>query len=72
MSDARGRFPETLTFDDVLLSPGYSEALPTRVDLRAWLAGDLWLDIAVLSAATVIQAELESLKTARQGENVDR
>jgi len=55
-----------------LLSPGYSEALPTRVDLRAWLAGDLWLDIAVLSAATVIQAELESLKTARQGENVDR
>lgn len=28
-----------LTFDDVLLEPGYSEVLPANVDLRTRLAG---------------------------------
>ena len=37
MSD--DRFPEALTFDDVLLTPGYSDVLPAQVGLRARLAG---------------------------------
>ncbi|HET6446376.1 MAG TPA: IMP dehydrogenase [candidate division Zixibacteria bacterium] len=40
-----------LTFDDVLLVPGKSEVLPAQVNLRTRLAGDLFLNIPVLSAA---------------------
>jgi IMP dehydrogenase len=63
-----GRFPEALTFDDVLLSPGYSEVLPQEVKLRAHLAGGLWLNIPVLSAAmdTVTEAKL-AIALAREG-----
>jgi len=62
------RFPEVLTFDDVLLMPGYSEVLPSQVDLRARLAKDLWLNIPVLSAAmdTVTEARL-AIALAREG-----
>jgi IMP dehydrogenase len=47
-----------LTFDDVLLTPGYSTVLPADVDLRTRLAGNLFLNIPVLSAAmdTVTEA----------------
>jgi IMP dehydrogenase len=66
MSD--DRFQEALTFDDVLLAPGYSEVLPGEVSLRARLAGDLWLNIPVLSAAmdTVTEARL-AIALAREG-----
>ena len=66
MSEAH--FPEALTFDDVLLTPGYSEVLPSEVGLRVRLAGDLWLNIPVLSAAmdTVTQARL-AIALAREG-----
>lgn len=66
MSDPR--FPEALTFDDVLLTPGYSEVLPSEVNLRARLAGDLWLNIPALSAAmdTVTEARL-AIALAREG-----
>lgn len=49
-----------LTFDDVLLAPGYSETLPADVDLRSRLAGDLFLNIPILSAAmdTVTEAPM--------------
>jgi len=61
-------FPKALTFDDVLLIPGYSEVLPDQVDLRARLAGDLWLNIPVLSAAmdTVTEARM-AIALAREG-----
>ena len=61
-------FPEALTFDDVLLTPGYSEVLPAEVSLRARLAGNLWLNIPVLSAAmdTVTEARL-AIALAREG-----
>jgi IMP dehydrogenase len=61
-------FPEALTFDDVLLTPGYSEVLPSQVSLRARLAGDLWLNIPVLSAAmdTVTESRL-AIALAREG-----
>ena len=57
-----------LTFDDVLLVPGYSEVLPAEVNLRTRLAADLHLNIPVLSAAmdTVTEASM-AIALARQG-----
>ena len=62
------RFPEALTFDDVLLSPGYSSVVPAETYLRARLAGDIWLNIPILSAAmdTVTEAKL-AIALAREG-----
>lgn len=57
-----------LTFDDVLLVPGYSEVLPAQVELRTRLAGNLYLNIPVLSAAmdTVTESRM-AIALARQG-----
>lgn len=77
-----------LTFDDVLLAPGYSEVLPAEVNLRTRLAADIYLNIPVLSAAmdTVTEADMaiglarlggmgvlhRNLSTAAQAEEVDK
>jgi IMP dehydrogenase len=42
---------EALTFDDVLLLPGYSEILPKDVSLRTQLTQNIALNIPLLSAA---------------------
>ena len=42
---------ESLSYDDVLLVPAYSETLPGEVSVRTRLAGDLILNIPLLSAA---------------------
>ncbi|MFN2160944.1 MAG: IMP dehydrogenase [Candidatus Promineifilaceae bacterium] len=57
-----------LTFDDVLLAPGYSEVLPAEVSLKTRLARDIYLNIPVLSAAmdTVTEAPM-AIAIARQG-----
>ena len=57
-----------LTFDDVLLAPGMSDVLPAEVDLRTRLAGDLFLNIPVLSAAmdTVTEAAM-AITLSRMG-----
>ncbi|WP_442578060.1 IMP dehydrogenase [Mesorhizobium sp. ASY16-5R] len=49
-----------LTFDDVLLQPGHSEVLPGETDVRTRIAGDIDLNIPILSAAmdTVTEARL--------------
>ncbi|HXF62468.1 MAG TPA: IMP dehydrogenase, partial [Caldilineaceae bacterium] len=59
---------EGLTFDDVLLVPGYTETLPAEVDLSVRLHERLHLNIPVLSAAmdTVTESEL-AIALARQG-----
>ena len=59
---------EALTFDDVLLVPGYAEVLPSQVDLRTWLHDRLALNIPVLSAAmdTITESRL-AIALARQG-----
>jgi IMP dehydrogenase len=59
---------QALTFDDVLLAPGYSEVLPAEVSLRTRLAGNLYLNIPILSAAmdTVSEAPM-AIALARQG-----
>ncbi|MDN2568426.1 IMP dehydrogenase [Aquibium sp. A9E412] len=49
-----------LTFDDVLLQPGHSEVMPGQTDVRTRIAGDVDLNIPILSAAmdTVTEARL--------------
>lgn len=42
---------ETLSYDDVLLLPGYSEILPKDAKLETRLAGDIRLNVPVVSAA---------------------
>jgi IMP dehydrogenase len=60
--------PEALTFDDVLLTPGYSEVLPGEVDVRARLTKSLMLNIPIISSAmdTVTEARL-AIALAREG-----
>lgn len=64
--DLFGHF-EALTFDDVLVVPGWSEVLPTEVDTSTVIAG-LTLRTPLLSAAmdTVTEAPL-AIALAREG-----
>jgi IMP dehydrogenase len=59
---------ESLTFDDVLIVPGYTEVLPDATDVRAALTPKLRLSIPLLSAAmdTVTEARL-AIALAREG-----
>ncbi|HHW10788.1 MAG TPA: IMP dehydrogenase [Firmicutes bacterium] len=59
---------EGLTFDDVLLVPGYSEVLPSEVDIRTNLTKRIQLQIPLMSAAmdTVTEARL-AIALAREG-----
>ena len=54
------RMRDALTFDDVLLEPGYSEILPAATSVRTRLAGDIELQIPLISAAmdTVTEAPM--------------
>nr|MBI1229510.1 IMP dehydrogenase [Cytophagales bacterium] len=51
---------EALTYDDVLLVPGYSEVLPRETDTSSYLTKNIKLQIPLVSAAmdTVTEAEL--------------
>lgn len=51
---------EALTYDDVLLAPGYSEILPRETDTKSKLSRNIHLNIPLVSAAmdTVTEAEL--------------
>lgn len=59
---------DSLTFDDVLIVPGYSEVLPSDVDVSAQLTQTIRLKIPILSAAmdTVTDARL-AIALAREG-----
>jgi len=59
---------EALTFDDVLLQPGYSDVLPPEVDLTTRLTPEITLNIPLLSAAmdTVTEARL-AIALAQEG-----
>jgi IMP dehydrogenase len=51
---------EGLSFDDILIVPSYSEVLPDETDLKTRLAGNIELNVPILSAAmdTVTEEEL--------------
>jgi IMP dehydrogenase len=62
------KLPEALTFDDVMLVPGYSDVLPKDVDLRTRVTRGLELNIPLLSAAmdSVTEAQM-AITVARHG-----
>jgi IMP dehydrogenase len=57
-----------ITFDDVLLEPGYSDLLPREVDVRTNLTSKIALNIPILSSPmdTVTEAEL-AIALAQEG-----
>lgn len=59
---------EALTFDDLLIVPGYSEILPNQTDVSTWLTPGIQLKIPIVSAAmdTVTEARL-AIALAREG-----
>jgi IMP dehydrogenase len=61
-------YGEGLTFDDLLLMPGYSQILPRDVDISTRLTREIKLNVPLLSAAmdTVTEATL-AIALAREG-----
>ena len=59
---------EGITFDDVLLVPGYSEVVPNQIDLTTHLTRSIVLNIPVMSAGmdTVTEHRM-AIAMARQG-----
>lgn len=59
---------ESLTYDDILLVPAYSEVLPNEVDVSSYLTAGIRLNIPILSAAmdTVTESEL-AIAIAQEG-----
>jgi IMP dehydrogenase len=59
---------EALTFDDLLIVPGYTEVLPDQTDINTRLTRDITLQIPIVSAAmdTVTEARL-AIALAREG-----
>lgn len=59
---------EGITFDDVLLVPGYSEILPREVDISTQLTRNIKINVPIVSAAmdTVTDSRL-AIAIARQG-----
>jgi IMP dehydrogenase len=53
-------FIEALSYDDVLLSPGYSDILPKDCDVKTVLCADIELNVPIISAAmdTVTEEKL--------------
>lgn len=68
MEEYRHSIPEYLTFDDVLLVPGYSEVLPKDVDVSTQLTRGIRLNIPLVSAAmdTVTEART-AIALAQEG-----
>jgi IMP dehydrogenase len=62
------RPPLGLTFDDLLLQPGYSQILPGQTDTATWLTRAIKLNIPLVSAAMDTVTESETAITiARNG-----
>ena len=66
--DNRRIVGEGLTFDDVLLLPGYSEVHPTQTDVSTRLTRKIRLNVPLISAAmdTVTESRL-AIAMAREG-----
>lgn len=61
-------FREALTFDDVLLVPGYSDVIPRDIQTHTQLTKEITLQVPFMSAAmdTVTEAEM-AIAVAREG-----
>jgi len=59
---------EAVTFDDVLLVPGYSEVVPSQIDLRSRLTRNIAINIPLISAPmdTVTESAL-AIALAQEG-----
>lgn len=59
---------QSLTFDDVILTPSYSEILPSEADVHTQLTKEISLNLPLVSAAmdTVTESEM-AISIARQG-----
>lgn len=59
---------KALTFDDILLAPGYSEVTPNMVDVSTYVARDIKLNIPLISAAmdSVTESDM-AISMARNG-----
>ncbi|MCL2808890.1 MAG: IMP dehydrogenase [Treponema sp.] len=62
------KFNEGLSYDDVLLLPGYSDILPRECDVKTVLCGEIKLNVPIISAAmdTVTEEKL-AIKIALEG-----
>jgi IMP dehydrogenase len=62
------KLEQALTFDDVMLVPGYSEVLPREADVSTLLTPDIRLNIPIIAAAmdTVTESRL-AIALASQG-----
>ncbi|HET7839224.1 MAG TPA: IMP dehydrogenase, partial [Rectinemataceae bacterium] len=61
-------FEETYSYDDVLLVPGYSEVLPRETDISTRLAGEIRLNLPIVSAAMdTVTEERMAVAIALQG-----
>lgn len=45
------KIKDGLTFDDVLLAPGYSEVLPSEVEVKTKITRDIVLNVTLISSA---------------------
>lgn len=54
------KIEEKYSYDDILMVPGYSDIFPDATNLRTRLAGDIYLNVPILSAAmdTVTEKEM--------------
>ncbi len=69
MKVAKSRFlGESLTYDDILLVPAYSEVLPNQVNVSTKLTAKIGISIPIISAAmdTVTEAEM-AIAIAQEG-----
>ena len=60
--------PEALPFDDILMVPAHSNVLPADINVRTRLAGDIYLNTPLISAAmdTVTESRM-AIAMAREG-----
>ena len=68
-TDHNSKFlPEALTFDDILMVPAHSNVLPADINVRTRLAGDIYLNTPLISAAmdTVTESRM-AIAMARNG-----
>src|SRR5687767_569317 len=61
-------FADALTFDDVLLVPGYSNVLPREVNITTHLTRNIRINVPIISAAMDTVTEKDTaIAIAREG-----